>query len=430
MTRRLVTSWLLCLGFALALLPSCKTTLDSVGCTERTIGSYDGGAVDGGTNLAPLMGPLSYPNAFRDLLGVSESDINDKINATFDQLFHGDPTNQAIYYTIGPDQAVIRDTYHGDIRTEGIGLGMMIAVELDKRDEFDRLWRYTKANLQVSDGDAQGYFQSFCTSGKPLSCYDPFGLQEITMALLLARGRWQGAPGDIDYAQEAHNLLGLMRFKDANSCGIRSDVTGTFDPKSNLVYNTPTPDSANISRPSLAMPAFYELWGQATGDPFWAQAATAARAYWKASANPTTGLIPEQAYFNGKSVPGFDTFEPEGDRALINMALDSIWFGNGRSWEADEIDESNRLLRFFYGQGLDGYGKIYSLDGSILSDPVHDPSLVAANGAIALISTNEHRAEFINAVWDMPLLIGAPRYYMGLISLTSMLLLSGRMQVY
>ena len=131
MPRRLVAS--LCLGFALALVPSCKSTLDSVSCNERNLGSHDGGTVDGGTNLASLRGPTSYPNAFRDLLGLSDSDIDEKINATFDQLFHGDPSIQAIYYTVGPDQAVIRDTYHGDIRTEGIGLGMMIAVEMGNK---------------------------------------------------------------------------------------------------------------------------------------------------------------------------------------------------------------------------------------------------------------------------------------------------------
>jgi len=424
MSHRLVAS--LCLGFALALVPSCTGTLDSVSCNERSIGSRDGGAADGGDNLAPLSGPASYPNAFRDLLGMSESDIDAKINATFDQLFHGDPTTQSIYYTIGPDQAVIRDTYHGDIRTEGIGLGMMIAVELGKRDEFDRLWRYTKANLQVSDGPSQGYFQSFCTSGTPVSCYDPFGLQEITMALLLARGRWQDAPDDIDYAQETHNLLDLMRFKEVYNCGV-GDVTGTFDPKSSLVYDTPTRESANISRPSLAMPAFYELWGQATGDPFWAQAATAARAYWVASSDPSTGLMPEQAHFDGTSVQAYGTFEPEGDRALINMALDRIWFGDSPSWV---VDESDRLLRFFYSQGIDSYGKVYSLDGKTVIDATHDPSLVAANGAIALISTDAHRSEFISAVWGMTLLIGPSRYYMGLMDLMSLLILSGRMQVY
>ena len=424
-----VAPWWVYLGFALALLPSCKTTLDSVGCSERAIGSHDGGGVEGGAHLLPLVVPPSYPNMFRDLLGVSESDIDAKINATFDQLFHGDPSTQAIYFTTGTDQAYIRDTFHGDIRTEGIGLGMMIAVELGKRDELDRLWRYTQAH-QESSGASQGYIRSFCNSGSPVSCFDPFGLQEIATALLLARGRWQDTPGDIDYAQEARNLLDLIRFKEAYNCGVVEGVTGTFDPKSKLVHDTPSTDSANISRPSIAMPAFYELWGQATNDPFWSQAATAARAYWKASANPKTGLMPEQAHFDGTPVQGFATFEPEGDRALINMTLDHMWFGNNQSWAADESDESDRLLQFFYSQGFNIYGKIYSLDGKIVTDTSHDPSLVAANGAIALISTYEHRTEFVNAVWELTLQYGPYRYYSGLIGLTSMLILSGKMQVY
>ena len=425
MPRRRPPSWLPCLGLALALLPACRTTLDSVGCTERTVGLHDGGAVDAGANLAPLLGPVSYPNAFRRLLGISDSDIADKINGLFNQLFHGDPSTQAIYFTVGTDQAYIRDILHGDIRTEGIGLGMMITVQLDKRDEFDKLWRYTKAN-QVASGPEQGYLPSFCNSGTPVRCNDPFGLQQITTALLLARGRWQDAPGDIDYGQEARDLLDLMRFKESYNCGIVGRVTGTFDPKSKLVYDTPTLDSANISRPSIAMPAFYELWGQATGDPFWAQAAAAARAYWEASANNQTGLLPERAYFDGTFVADSATFEPEGDRAFFSMALDRIWLGNQR-WV---VDESDRLLSFFYGQGIDSYTKIYSLDGTPQGDLAHDPSLVAANGALALISTNAHRTEFINAVWGISLPIGLYRYYTGLMGLTSMLILSGQMQVY
>ena len=413
-----LASCLVRLGCALALLPSCKTTLESVGCDERRIGLHDGG----GGSLLPLFGPPSYPNVLRDVLGKSDSDIAAKINGAFDQLFHGDPTNQAIYFPTEADQAYIRDILHGDIRTEGIGLGMMIAVELGKRDEFDRLWRYTKAH-QVASGPAQGYIPSFCNSGEAVPCNDPYGLQQITTSLLLARGRWQDVPGDIDYGREASDLLDLMRFKEAYNCAI-GEVTSTFDPESKLAYDTPVKAAAGISRPSIAMPAYYQLWGQATGESFWSQAAAAAHEYWQASANPRTGLLPARATFDGTPVPGSDTFEPEGFRALISMAIDGIWFENPPS----VVDESDRLLNFFYGQGS-LYGKIYSMDGTV-ADSTHDPSLVAANGAIALISTSDHRDEFIKAVWDSPIPSGLYRYYTGLMELTSLLVLSGQMQIY
>lgn len=35
----------------------------------------------------------------------------------------------------------IEDILNNDVRTEGMSYGMMIAVQLDKKTEFDRLWK-------------------------------------------------------------------------------------------------------------------------------------------------------------------------------------------------------------------------------------------------------------------------------------------------
>ena len=426
MFSRCSVAWWTCLAGALGLLPSCRSTLDSIGCNRQNDGLDGGGGVGGGVNLAPLLGPASYPNLFRDLLGKSDSDITAKIADTFNQLFHGDPATQAIFVPTGTDQAYILDVFHDEIRTEGIGLGMLIAVELDKRDEFDRLWRYAKS-IQIADGPDQGYFPSYCTGTTvDVACNDPFGLEQFATALLIARGRWQGSAGSIDYGQEAGSLLDLIRNKEAYNCGVVGHVTGTFDANRKLVYDTPTPASANISRPSIVMPAYYDLWQQATGDAFWSQAAAAARTYWRASSHPTTGLVPEQATFDGTPVPGFDTFAPECYRAFFNMALDRIWSG-GQPWL---IDESNRVLQFFAGQGLTTFGQEYSLDGTNEIIPLHDLSLAAANGSLALIATSSNRRDFVNEVWNLPTPAGNPRYYVGMMQLLSLVMLSGQMRVY
>lgn len=418
-------AWSACLALALVLLPSCKSTLDSIGCGESSRG-LDGGGGRDGFNLAPLFGPASYPNAFRDLLGKSDSDIATKISDTFNQLFHGDPGNQAIFVATGTDQAYILDVLHNEIRTEGIGVGMLIAVELDKRDEFDRLWRYAKS-IEVPDGPSQGYFPSYCNGANAdFVCNDPYGLQQFATALLLARGRWQATPGAIDYGTEAANLLDVIRNKEAYNCGIVGDVTGSFDANSKLAYDTPTTASADISRPSIVMPGYYDLWYQATGNAFWSEAAAAGRAYWRASANPTTGLVPEQATFDGTPVPGFEDFKPECYRTFINMAIDRIWSGS-QPWV---IDESNRVLQFFYGQGLTSYGQVYSLDGTNEISSLHDVSLVFANGVLALIATTDHRSDFVSEVWNQPVAPGNPRYYPGIMQLLALVILSGQMRVY
>jgi oligosaccharide reducing-end xylanase len=415
-----VVSRLAQVGLALALFASCKTTLHSIGCGEN------GYTLNDGADLGPLRAPGFYPNAFRDVLGKSDADIAAKMAATFNQLFHGDPSSQAIYFTTGTDQAYILDVFHDDVRTEGIGLGMMIAVELGKRDEFDRLWRYAKAS-QYTNGASQGYFPSLCDEGSTVvACDDPFGLQQIATALLLARGRWKNAPGTINYGQEARKLLDIIRYKQDYNCGIVDGVTGTFDPNSKLVYDTPSIDSANTSRPSIAMPAYYELWQQATGDAFWSAAATASRNYWKASANVTTGLLPSRATFAGTPVPGSDTFVPDNYRTLISIVLDHIWTGS-QPWAADE---GNRLLQFFDGQGIDTYAGEYSLDGSTVIDSTHQNALVAASGALALVATLDQRPEFIQAMWNLDPSTGRPRYYSGVMIMLAQLILSGQMGVY
>ena len=119
--------------FAIALC-ACASTTDSVG-------------YDGVKQLDKIKGPDVYPNPFNTWIGKSQADIDAKITATWNQLFYGDPVNQAIYFPIGTDQAEIRDTFHDDIRTEGFGYAMMIAVQLDKRAEFDRMWMYVKSML-------------------------------------------------------------------------------------------------------------------------------------------------------------------------------------------------------------------------------------------------------------------------------------------
>jgi oligosaccharide reducing-end xylanase len=174
------------------------------------------------------------------------------------------------------------------------------------------------------------------------------------------------------------------------------------------------------------MPAYYELWAQAVADPFWSRAAAAARAYWQRSANPSTGLWPVRAYFDGTPVPGGDNFAAESYRAQLNMAVDRLWFGP-RDWE---LLQANRLLGFFTGVGLDKYCAGYSLDGSKCNDSNHSPALVAANGATALVATSDSRATFIDTVWNATTPTGLPRYFDGIMQLLALLVLGGQYRVY
>lgn len=381
--------------------------------------------------LRPLTGPASYPNGFKDALGKTDTEINDKIEAAFQRLFYGDPDTEAIYFPIGGgEQAAIRDTLHNDVRTEGVGWGMIICVERNKRAEFDRLWAFAKASLLVNrDGDPKnGYFNSTCdtTSGKQ-PCLDPFGHQQFITALLFAWARW-GNGGTHDYELDAQRLLTVMRSKEQQNGGVVNGVTNMFDDESKLVFDFPDASVGETTRPSIVMPGYYELWAQATGDDFFKQAAQAGREYWRVAAHPSTGLVPIRSHFDGGSVSGYNYFGPEAYRTQLNMTLDRIWFGSD-PWEVEEAD---RLLAFFAGQGIDRYGQSYSLDGATCMNPgcMRESALQYSNGVSALISNHSQRTAFIQAVWDTDPPSGGARYYTGMLHLLALLTLSGQYRVY
>ncbi|MFD1903068.1 glycosyl hydrolase family 8 [Paenibacillus rhizoplanae] len=103
-----------------------------------------------------------YRNLFKEF-GKSDAEIDAKVNAAFQQLFYGDNDTQRIYYPVGTDMAYILDKASNDVRSEGMSYGMMIAVQLDKKAEFDRLWKWAKTYMQNTSGTQQGYF---CLAGR------------------------------------------------------------------------------------------------------------------------------------------------------------------------------------------------------------------------------------------------------------------------
>jgi oligosaccharide reducing-end xylanase len=402
-----------CLAALLALtlaLPACGTTLDSLGGNSAT-----GEAPTG--PLGALSGPASYGNAFRDLLSKSDAQIETKIDTAFTQLFYGDPVNQAIYVPLGNGQALMQDVLHNDVRSEGIGIGMIVAVELNKQTEFDSLWAYANAALLQKTGASRGYYNSFCDDGD--ACLDPYGMQLFLTALLFANDRW----GNGTYATDAGQLLTLLRHADDSDSAI--PAIGVFDPTTYLVREQPLLSTAGYTRSALEMPAMYALWAQASGDSFWSQAASAARAHLVAAADVTTGLWPMRSYFDGAPVSSSDTFMPQAYRTHINLALDALW----SEQSTGETAVADRLLGFFTTQGLNTYGASYALDGTVL-DFTRAQGLVAANGALAVAATRANRSDFVSAVWDMAIPSGPSRYYDGVLYLLSLLVLSGQYRVY
>ncbi|HES59189.1 MAG TPA: glycoside hydrolase, partial [Caldithrix sp.] len=89
----------------------------------------------------------NYENLFVSLLGLNPKAVNEKINDAFNQLYYGDDKTQRLYFPVGADMAYFKDVYNNDVRSEGMSFAMMIALQLNRQKEFNRLWKWTKTYM-------------------------------------------------------------------------------------------------------------------------------------------------------------------------------------------------------------------------------------------------------------------------------------------
>src|SRR5262245_36750838 len=91
-----------------------------------------------------------HSGKYRDLFaeqGHSTLETRAKIDKAFQQLFHGDALSERVYFDAGANAngplAYVTDWANNDARSEGMSYGMMIAVQMDKKHEFDALWNWS-----------------------------------------------------------------------------------------------------------------------------------------------------------------------------------------------------------------------------------------------------------------------------------------------
>jgi oligosaccharide reducing-end xylanase len=371
----------------------------------------------------------NYPNLFREQLGRTEAEIDAKIDGAFQQLFHGNDDTQRVYYPVDGEMAYIADIGNGDVRSEGMSYGMMIAVQLGRRDEFNRIWKWARTHMHHAAGPRAGYFAWHCKfDGTPLSPNSASDGEEwFAMALLFASHRWGNGAGIFDYGAEAEALLRAMLHKP------RGDgVTAIFDREQKQVVFVPTPDGSRITDPSYHLPCFYELWGRWTKAPedraFWADAARTSRAFFKKAAHPRTGLMPEYAKFDGQPHAGYGAdkvdFRFDAWRTLAHVALDYTWFG-ADPWQAEQ---STRVLKFLLTHAPNIPNQ-FALDGKPLST-TGSSGLIAMAAVAALAAEPDAGRPFVQQLWDLPVPAGKWRYYNGMLYLLALLEVSGRFQIH
>jgi oligosaccharide reducing-end xylanase len=374
----------------------------------------------------------NYRNLLCELLGKSDKEVNVKLEKIWNQLFYGDDRLQRVYYPLEPDMGYIKDISAVDIRSEGMSYGMMISVQMNKKEEFDRIWKWTKTFMQHKSGQRKDLFSWQChPDGSVIdqnSASD--GEEWIVMSLFFASARWGNGKGIYNYQSEANAILESM----LNKCDCYEDdtaITNMFHTKEKQVVFSPIGIAATFTDPSYHLPHFYELWARWAdkNNQFWYDAASTSRQFFKHATHPVTGLAPDYSHFDGSPYDPYNSkhenFRYDAWRVAMNIALDYSWFARDE-WA---VTYSNRLLDFFYNQGLDSYGDKYTVGGKKLSKDL-STGLKAMNAVAALAATNQNRIAFVREFWKAHIPKGKYRYYNSLLYILAYLVLSGNFKIY
>src|SRR5512136_875782 len=153
-----------------------------------------------------------YRNVFLDA-GYKKADIDAKLVKAYHDVFEGP---DRVYFEVGDSMAYVSDLKNHDARTEGLSYGMMVAVQLNKKDVFDRLWRWTQKYMQHQGGSRDAYFAWSVNpkTGKHNSEGSASdGEFYFITDLLFASNRWGNKTG-IDYYAEARRILDAMWSKN------------------------------------------------------------------------------------------------------------------------------------------------------------------------------------------------------------------------
>ena len=362
-----------------------------------------------------------YPNLLAEY-GYSEAEIDAKIETIFRAIFE-DPETR-FYHEREDGTAYMRDTGNDDARSEGMSYGMMMAVQLDRQDIFDKLWAFSTRYMLQTEGKYRGYFAWSVAADGAHNAEGPApdGEEFFAMALFLASARWGEGPAPRDYAAQGRTILRHALHQPE----LEPEGRAMWDPDNYLIRFVPETD---WSDPSYHVPHFYERfaeWADEGDRAFWRRAAAASRDYIEISAHPETGMSSEYAAFDGTPVHFNDKkqeYYSDSYRVALNIGLDASWTG-GETRHAAIVE---RLQHFFATQTTLGNYSSYLIDGTDVGpESMHPWALTSCLAAGSLAARGPWRRHWVEAFWALEPRTGERRYYDNCLYFFSLLALAGR----
>ncbi len=391
--------------------------------------------IDENESIKQSLNSKVYRNVFIEA-GYEASEIEEKIQKAYYDLFEG---SDKIYFEVGDSMAYISDIKNHDVRTEGLSYGMMIAVQLNKKEVFDRIWRWSKHYLQHQEGPRKGYF-AWSYNPEEMSRNSEGSASDgelyFITDLLFASNQWGNNTG-INYYKEARFILDAMWKKNGSN-----NVFNLINTEHKQITFVPEGRGATWTDPSYHVPAFYEIWAEYANDgheQFYRDCADTSRIFLHRACHPVTGLNADYTEFSGEplSTPWMPAaFHFDSWRVPMNIAMDYSWYRKDTEWQEGYATKFQNFLR---SQGIDEFLDQFNLDGSQPKDILpaggyrklrHSIGLVSTAATTSLIKAETSSLDFVHALWNAKL---EPYedgyfdpYYDGILYLFSLMHLSGK----
>ena len=361
-----------------------------------------------------------------------------RLEEIWQTMFYG-PEDERIYHPVGEDMGYIEDTGNHDARTEGMSYGMMACVQLDHKEEFDRIWKWTVTYMYMEEGENAGYFAWSCQPDGTKNSMGPApdGEEYFAMALFFASHRWGDGEGIFAYSSWAKKILQACIYHGAPA------NKAMWNRDNHLILFVP---GCPFTDPSYHLPHFYELFALWDEDnrEFWQKAAEASREYLQRACDSVTGLCAEYAEFDGTphlrtqaEIDGgnpyrHDWFYSDAYRTAGNVSLDARWFG-ADAWKESELAAYQKF--FLKHEPVFG---IYEKDGRVIEgQALHPVGLLATIAECSLVTIHSGDEEtasngrfWLEKFWNTPLRKGERRYYDNFLYLFAFLALSGEYRIY
>jgi endo-1,4-beta-D-glucanase Y len=215
-------------------------------------------------------------------------------------------------------------TTDGGYKVEAIGFAAFIFAYMGDSARFAATYNFYKANLTTSAGGMMGW-QGGC-GGPSASGGATDGDVDVALGLIVASWQWPNA----GYLEKAKAVITVLKKMVVNCKRAKGDSVKCLT----MGYNWGGCSQTDIS---YYNPAGFREYAKVIGNTedslMWVKLADDTYTILNASANATSGLVPDRQNVDGAANGGYSSFGEDACRTPWRITLDYLWNGNEKAKE-------------------------------------------------------------------------------------------------